>query len=92
MPSTFGTHPNLGNCNEKISLAMKSAAQKAITLQGGDEASTASSGEVLRFTGVKQGSSKQQMPLCTHCGKPGDHSLNAGSRMLSITTAVKWDI
>ena len=52
---------------------MESAAQNARTLQGGGEISVATSGEVLKFTGAKSGSSKQQMPSCTRCGKPGGH-------------------
>ena len=58
---------------KKIALVMESAAQNAITLQGGSEASAASSGEVLKFTGAKQGGSKQPMLSCTSCGKPGHH-------------------
>ena len=57
----------------KIVLGMGSIAQNAITLQGGGEASAAFSGEVLKFTGAKPGSRKQQMPSCTHYGKPGHH-------------------
>ena len=57
----------------KIALGMESAAQNTIMLQVVCEASAASSGEVLKFTEVKPDSSKQQMPSCTHCGKPGHH-------------------
>ena len=62
----------------KIVLGMESAAQNAITLQGGGEASAASSGEVFKFTRTKPGSSssssKQQIPWCARCGKPGHHT------------------
>ena len=57
----------------KIVLGIESAAQIAITLQGSGEASAAFSGEVLKFTGAKPGSSKQQMLSRTCCGKPGHH-------------------
>ena len=57
----------------QVALGMESAAQNARTLQGGGEPSAATLGEVLKFTGVKLGSSKQQMLLCTRCGKPNNH-------------------
>ena len=50
----------------KIALGMESVAQNVITLQGGGEASAAFSGEMVKFIGAKPGSSKQQMPPCTH--------------------------
>ena len=53
----------------QIVLGVETAAQNAKTLQGGGEASTATLGEVLKFTGCKPGGSKQQMPSCTCCGK-----------------------
>ena len=54
---------------------MESATQNATTLQGDGEASAATSGEGLKFTGAKPASSKQQMPSCTRSGKPGHHPL-----------------
>ena len=59
----------------QMMLGMESAAQNGRTLQGGGEASAATLEEVLKFTGAKPGSSKQQKPLCTCCGKPGHHPL-----------------
>ena len=56
----------------KIVLGMESTTQNAITLQGGGEASAATSGEVFKFTGAIV-NSKQQMPSCTRCGKPCHH-------------------
>ena len=57
----------------KIALGMESKAQNVMTLQGGGEATGASLGKVLKFTGAKPGSSRQQMPSCPCCGKAGHH-------------------
>ena len=46
----------------KIAPGMKSASQNVIILEGGGGASAPSLGEVLKFTGAKPSSSKQQMP------------------------------
>ena len=55
----------------QIVLGMEPAAQNARTFQGGGEASPAISGKVLKFTGAKPSGSKQEMPPCTRCVKPG---------------------
>ena len=33
---------------------------------------------MLKFTGTKPGNSKQKMPSCTRCGKPGHHPSKCG--------------
>ena len=76
----------------QIALCMETAEKNAKTLQGGGEALAATSGEVLKFTGAKPGSSKQQMLSCTHCGKPAHHSSKWRFKDANVTTAVKWDI
>ena len=57
----------------QIALGMETAAQNAKTFWGGDETSAATLGEVLKSTGAETGGSKQQIPSCTCCGKPGHH-------------------
>ena len=59
----------------QIVLGMESTAQNVRILQGGGEASKAISGEVLKFTAAKPGSSNKQMPSCTCCGMPGHYPL-----------------
>ena len=75
----------------QIAQGMELAVQSVRTFQGGGEASAATSGEVLKFTGAKPGSSKQQMLLCTRGGKPSHHPLKYKFKDAKCT-AVKWDI
>ena len=71
---------------------MESAAQNGRNIQGGSEASAATTVEVLKFTVAKPGSSKQQMRRAHAVESLVINLENAGSRMLNVTTTVKWDI